>query len=138
MKIGIDLGGSHIGIGVIGEQGKIIQKQEVDLLKEEGNNIEEFIQNYLEKNVQNILKQYTIEAIGIASPGTPKEGKITTLVNLGIQEFDITGVLRKITNLPIQIRNDAKCAGLAEKQYGALKSYEDAVFLCLGTGISNS
>ena len=74
MKIGIDLGGSHIGIGVIGEQGKIIQKQEVDLLKEEGNNIEEFIQNYLEKNVQNILKQYTIEAIGIASPGTPKEG----------------------------------------------------------------
>ena len=64
MKIGIDLGGSHIGIGVIGEQGKIIQKQEVDLLKEEGNNIEEFIQNYLEKNVQNILKQYTIEAIG--------------------------------------------------------------------------
>ena len=66
MKIGIDLGGSHIGIGVIGEQGKIIQKQEVDLLKEEGNNIEEFIQNYLEKNVQNILKQYTIEAIGIA------------------------------------------------------------------------
>lgn len=138
MKIGIDLGGSHIGIGVIGEQGKIIQKQEVDLLKEEGNNIEEFIQNYLEKNVQNILKQYTIEAIGIASPGTPKEGKITTLVNLGIQEFDITGVLRKITNLPIQIRNDAKCAGLAEKQYGALKSYEDAVFLCLGTGIGGS
>ena len=41
MKIGIDLGGSHIGIGVIGEQGKIIQKQEVDLLKEEGNSLKE-------------------------------------------------------------------------------------------------
>ena len=138
MRIGIDLGGSHIGIGVIGQQGEIVEKQEVDLLKEEGNNIEKFIQNYLEKNVQDILNKYTIEAIGIASPGTPKNGKITTMVNLGIQEFDITGVLRKITNLPIQIRNDAKCAGLAEKQYGALKSYEDAVFLCLGTGIGGS
>ena len=138
MKVGIDLGGSHIGIAVIGEQGKIIQKQEIDLLKEEENNIKEFIQNYLEKNIQNILKQYQIEAIGIASPGTPNKGKITTLVNLGIQELDITSFFRKITDVPIQIRNDAKCAGLAEKKYGALKPYEDAVFLCLGTGIGGS
>ena len=43
-----------------------------------------------------------------------------------------------MTDVPIQIRNDAKCAGLAEKKYGALKPYEDAVFLCLGTGIGGS
>ena len=54
MKIGIDLGGSHIGIGIIGEQGTILEKQEVDLLKEERNNLQEFIQNYLEKSVQTI------------------------------------------------------------------------------------
>jgi len=138
MKIGIDLGGSHIGIGIIGEQGTILEKQEVDLLKEERNNLQEFIQNYLEKSVQKILKQYVIEGIGVASPGTPSQGKITTLVNLGIREFDITSFFRKMTDVPIQIRNDAKCAGLAEKKYGALKPYEDAVFLCLGTGIGGS
>ena len=32
MKIGIDLGGSHIGIGVINENGKILEKREVDLI----------------------------------------------------------------------------------------------------------
>lgn len=138
MKIGIDLGGSHIGIGIIGEQGTILEKQEVDLLKEERNNLQEFIQNYLEKSVQKILKQYVIEGIGVASPGTPSQGKITTLVNLEIREFDITSFFRKMTDVPIQIRNDAKCAGLAEKKYGALKPYEDAVFLCLGTGIGGS
>ncbi len=36
------------------------------------------------------------------------------------------------------MRNDAKCAGLAEKTYGSLKKYKDCVFLCLGTGIGGS
>ena len=29
-------------------------------------------------------------------------------------------------------------AALAEKRYGSLKDYEDAVFLCLGTGIGSA
>ncbi|MBR1802480.1 MAG: ROK family protein [Clostridia bacterium] len=40
--------------------------------------------------------------------------------------------------IPVTIRNDAKCAAIAEKTYGALKKYEDCVFLCLGTGIGAS
>ena len=41
-------------------------------------------------------------------------------------------------DIPVLLKNDAKCAGLAEKTYGALKEYQDAVFLCLGTGIGAS
>ena len=43
MKIGIDLGGSHIGIGVVNRQGKIIEKKETDLNFAESSNIENFI-----------------------------------------------------------------------------------------------
>ena len=41
-------------------------------------------------------------------------------------------------DIPVLLKNDAKCAGLAEKTYGALKEYQDAVFLCLGTGIGGA
>lgn len=34
MRIGIDIGGSHVGVGLIDENGKIILKKEKDLLKE--------------------------------------------------------------------------------------------------------
>ena len=138
MKIGVDLGGSHIAIGVIDENGKIIEKYEEDLKDKNINNALFFLIKFLEINITKIIKKYEIEAIGIATPGTPKEGKITSLVNLGIEEFDITKVIKEICDLPIYIRNDAKCAAIAEKKYGSLKKYQDAVFMCLGTGIGGA
>ena len=60
------------------------------------------------------------------------------MVNLGIKELDITNIIQKVYNGKITIRNDAKCAGLAEKIYGSLENYDDCVFLCLGTGIGGS
>ena len=166
MKIGIDIGGSHIGIGVVDENGKIIEKCETDLYNKCINNIElnncqantnskpvlngcnnilkqnnditEFIETYIIENIKKLQKNYNIDVIGIASPGTPKNGKITTMVNLGINELDITSIIKKAYNGKILIKNDAKCAGLAEKTYGSLKNYSDCVFLCLGTGIGGS
>ena len=31
MNIGIDIGGSHVGVGLVGSGGKIINKKEVDI-----------------------------------------------------------------------------------------------------------
>lgn len=138
MRIGIDLGGSHIAIGVVKENGTLLEKKEVDLNHKEIDKLEQFIREYIVKGIQEYSNKYPVDLIGIASPGEPKEGKITTLVNLGIQELDITEIIQKISNLPVQIRNDAKCAGLAEKTYGVIKNYEDSVFLCLGTGIGGA
>ena len=156
MKIGIDIGGSHIGIGVVNENGKIIEKYETDLsnnqiclnntnnqsmlsLNDEiGLNITEFIEKYIIENIKKIQKNYNIDVIGVASPGTPQNGKITTMVNLGIKELDITNIIQKVYNGKIIVKNDAKCAGLAEKTYGSLNKYDDCVFLCLGTGIGGS
>ena len=138
MKIGIDLGGSHIGIGVISNEGKVVEKQEIDLNTAIISNIPQFIEEYVLKMIANMIEKYSIDFIGIASPGTPKEGKITTLVNLGIRELDITGMIKQYYDLPIQVKNDAKCAGIAEKTFGSLRKYQDAVFLCLGSGIGGS
>lgn len=137
MKIGIDIGGSHIGVGIIDLDAKIIDKMEVDIkiLKNEKMEnliilkIIDFINTLLERNNLSINK---IEKIGIACPGEPKEGCLKNLVNLNIKSFPIVEKLRNELNLKnISIRNDAKCAGLAEKEYGSLKNVDDGVFYVL-------
>lgn len=138
MKIGIDLGGSHIGIGVVNENGEIIEKNETDLNNKNIEDMEKFILTYIIEKITKYNSKYFIEAIGIASPGTPKQEKITNIVNLGIKELDITNIIKKYFDIPVKIKNDAKCAAIAEKHFGSLKDYEDCVFICLGSGIGGA
>ncbi len=70
--------------------------------------------------------------------GTISNGKIVKAGNLGVKDFDLVGELKKEFSNPIIIRNDAKCAAMAEKVYGTMKDYSDGVFLCLGTGIGGA
>ena len=79
-----------------------------------------------------------IEFIGIASPGTISDNKIVQATNLGIENFDLIAELQKYINLPMQIKNDSKCAALAEKHYGNMRDYDDCVFICIGTGIGGA
>ena len=137
MKIGIDMGGSHVAIGIVNENGEIIEKFEKDV-KTIGEQAKTEISTYIVEIISKIKESYNIEKIGIGSPGTPKNGVLTNLVNLKIKEFDISSILKEHFKIPVILKNDAKCAGLAEKKYGALKDYQDGVFLCLGTGIGAS
>ena len=70
--------------------------------------------------------------------GTISNGKIVKAGNLGVKGFDLVGALKKEFSNSIIIRNDAKCAAMAEKVYGTMKDYSDGVFLCLGTGIGGA
>lgn len=137
MKVGVDLGGSHIGMGIIDDNGRILEKKEIELYNIQ--NMQEFIIDSISNEIDYYIKKYNdIEMIGIASPGTPKDGKLTNIVNLGIKELDIGTILKFKFNIPVKVKNDAKCAAIAEMKYGALNSYQDAVFLCLGTGIGGA
>lgn len=138
MKIGIDLGGSHIAIGVIDDKGYIVEKIEKRLLYKDKKNIKETIENYIIKNTNELMSKYKIKEIGIAVPGTIKDGIILKSVNLGVSDYNIIDNLKKGINLPIKIRNDAKCAAIAENKIGALKDYNRSVFLTLGTGIGGA
>lgn len=133
MKIGVDIGGSHVAIGIVNKD-KIINKTEVEI-SSNIIEIEEFITKYIVNYIEEVKKKESVELIGIATPGNAKNGIIYEIVNLGIKEFNITKELQQYYNVPILVRNDAKCAAMAEKIYGSLKTYQDAVFLCLGTGI---
>ena len=138
MKIGIDLGGSHIAIGVVDEKNYIVEKAEKRLLSKDKKDIKTSIENYIIKNVKDFTEKYKIKEIGIAVPGTIKGTAIIKSVNLGVKNYNLVDNLKKEIDLPIKIRNDAKCAAIAENKIGALKDYNRSIFLTLGTGIGGA
>lgn len=138
MKIGIDLGGSHIAIGVVNNEGKILEKTEKRLMTQEKKYIKETIENYIVEHIKNFEKKYKITNIGIAIPGTVTQKEIIKSVNLKLENYKIVENLNKYIKYPIKIRNDAKCAAIAENKLGCLKKYSRSIFLSLGTGIGGA
>lgn len=148
MKIGIDLGGSHIAIGLVDDNHEIVEKRTYYMNDKGMATLEGYILSSIVDGINEILKSTNIrlneiEAIGIATPGNPKDGCIKNVVNLGIKEFNIAEKLKLAFgelsfNVPIKLENDGKCAALAEKYLGSLKEYDDCIFLCIGTGIGGA
>ena len=108
MKIGIDLGGSHIGVGLV--EGVNLKYTCDKFFKEEDRkdienailrNIDELINKLLNENNIDLS---SIEKIGVASPGTVTDGKITSW-NLGLKDFDLKSKLIQKYNLNVKIRN---------------------------------
>lgn len=138
MKVGIDLGGSHIAIGVVDKNGKILEKVEKKLKGIVTKEVKKVIENTIIETINKFKKEYNIEEIGIAIPGTVTKEIVIKSVNLGLKNYKIIEELQNKINLPIKIRNDAKCAAIAESTYGSLKQYKRVLFLTLGTGIGGA
>lgn len=143
MRIGIDIGGSHIGVGIVDYNGKIKIKKDYEITdidkknmsKTLEENIIKLIKEVLEENKSNIKE---IDLIGISSAGTVTEKEIIKATNLNIYNYKIVNMLKTYFNVPIILRNDAKCAAVAEKLFGSLKKYDDAIFLSVGTGVGGA
>ena len=142
MRIGIDVGGSHIGLGIIDRENRLIIKEEkdYDFINEDMSEV--VINTIIDLLKQVLLKQNIviedIEKIGIAFPGTTSNGIVIKAENLGIINLNIEARLKQIFNTKIVLENDAKCAAIAEKQIGSLKKYDDALFVIIGTGVGGA
>lgn len=144
MKIGIDLGGSHIAVGVITETGKIIQKEEQNItcnMKSE--NIKQIITDKILSLINSTLRSsqipvFVIEEIGIGVPGIIENNIIKKCDKYKIYNWDLAKTLEEHYQIPVKLQNDALCAAKAEKEYGNLKEVKRGVFICFGTGIGGA
>lgn len=136
MNIGIDIGGSHLAIGVVDDKHEIILKKEHNWTQEEKVDLSQSIQIYVKKFIKEIIEEnYSIKKIGIGFPAgnivdgvVTKWGKIIDLPKILIDEF----------NIPTYLKNDVKCSALCEKTLGNLKEYDNCLFMTLGTGIGGA
>lgn len=71
MKIGLDIGGSHIAIGVVNDNYELILKKENEIKISEAQNPNEVLLNNIIQMIENIIKKIgkeNIELIGISAP----------------------------------------------------------------------
>ena len=106
LNIGIDIGGSHIGIGIVNESGIIVEKDEKRIMSQEKNNIKKTLESYITERIIDLETKYKISKIGICSPGTISNNIIKKSVNLGIENYDLAGKISKNINKEIKLRND--------------------------------
>jgi len=130
------------GIGII-DEGKILSTKQKNFIDSDKIDIKKTIIESSIYMIDELLKEQglnreNIEEIGIASPGLVSKDSIVKASNLSLVDFEICKELEEKINIKVKIRNDAKCSALAEKEYGALKNYRDAIYICIGTGIGGA
>lgn len=136
MNIGIDVGGSHIAVGVVNENYEIVTKKEHTWNEEEKIDLSESIQIYIKRFINEILEQnYEIEKIGIGFPaGNIVDGVVTKWGKV----IDLPKIVKDEFNIPTYLKNDVKCSALCEKKLGSLKDYDNCLFMTLGTGVGGA
>lgn len=145
MKIGVDIGGSHIAVGIVSENGKILSKQEKDIsfVNIDKEKIKQEIRDNIVSLINAVLKQmqlpiFIIEEINIGFPAIVEENIIKKCDKFAIFNWNLAEELEEYYKITVKLQNDAIYAAIAEKTYGSLQGSNRAVFLCLGTGIGGA
>lgn len=141
MKIGIDIGGTNIGAGLVDKNLNIIYSLEAPTEAYRGY---EFVEVKIIKLIEELISEAKnikeeVEFIGIGIPGISdmNGGIIISSHNLKWQNVNLGIKLRERFLIDVQIENDATLAGLAEKVLGVSKAYKSSIFITIGTGIGS-
>ena len=138
MNIGIDLGGSHIGVGLVNENNQIIAKKEHDWTKEEKDNFFESIEKKSKELKKEIISKNNIGKIDKIGIGYPAANIVDGIVTKHGKTLDLPNILSQEFKVPVYLKNDVKCSAICEKTIGNLKQYDNCLFMTLGTGIGGA
>lgn len=135
---GIDIGGTTVKIGILSEEGQILDKWEIKTRTEDnGAHIVSDIAESLKKAIAE--KGYSMNDVIGAGMGVPgpvmADGTINRCVNLGWGVYNAAAELSGLLGVPVKAGNDANVAALGEQWMGGGKGYDNVVMITLGTGV---
>lgn len=139
LNIGIDIGGTNIGAGLLDENLNIVYKREIPTNKDKGY---DFIESQIILIIEDMISKASelgqkIDSIGIGIPGIADVtgDKVIYCTNLNLVNVSLGKNLRDKFSIPVFIENDATVAGIAEAALGVTKGYPNSVFITIGTGV---
>lgn len=140
-RLGVDIGGTTCKIGAFKEPETLLESWEiptrrenngVEVLPDISRSIEEFLRN-------NGIEKSQVRGIGVGVPGTVTDtGKVGFVTNIGWKNLDVAEELHRLTELPVQVQNDANMAALGELCFGGAKGKRSMVMFTLGTGVGGA
>ena len=136
LSIGIDLGGTNTGIGLVDCNGKIIKKEIFPTYSSSPEEWRDKSWKTIEKFIKTIPSD-KIKGIGIGAPcANAITGTIEAATDLPWSSpIPVVKLFKEKTDLPVYITNDANAAAMGEKAYGSAKGLKNFIVLTLGTGV---
>ena len=141
IRIGVDVGGTGIQVGVVDRKYRIIQKGSIptrtDLSFEE--QVSQIAGCILSTVRTAGFSEEEIESVGIGIPGiaSARTGEIIKCTNMGWFHVPFRDVFNRYLKKPVHIDNDANVAALAESVAGVSAGTSSSVFITIGTGIGS-
>ena len=133
LAIGVDVGGTKVGAGVVDPEGKIVEK--VKRLTPAASPA--MTEQVIVEVVTELRDRYPVDAVGIGAAGFVDETRSTVLFapNLAWRNEPLKKQVQERVGLPVLVENDANAAAWAEVVLGAARGHRDAVLISVGTGI---
>lgn len=135
MKIGIDLGGTNMRVGLTDGATLVNSVIEPCPAKE----TEEVVLNQLKRQIAQLMSaDVTGIGIGVPSVVDSVKGIVYNVANIpSWKEVHLKEQLEKEFGIPVAVNNDANCFALGVWKYGEGKGTRDMVGLTMGTGIGS-
>ena len=140
-RIGLDIGGTGIQMGIVDEKGHILERGEVvtNTSLPFSEQIHQMASCALDMVAKGGYSLLDIASIGAGVPGVAdqKTGAVIYCTNLGWKHVPFRDEFRKYIDKPVFVDNDATVAGLAESVAGVSAGSSSSVFITIGTGIGS-
>ena len=144
-SIGIDIGGTNTGFGLVDEKGNIISTTSISTKDYD------IVENYLDEIVKHIIllierceDKSLLKGVGIGAPnGNYYNGTIEHAPNLKfhgiipVKGYIETKLKGKGYDLKVTLTNDANAAAIGEMIYGGAKGIKNFIMITLGTGVGS-
>ncbi len=138
-RIGVDLGGTNIAVGIVDEKYKIIAQNSAKTKKERG---AKAIVKDIALLIEDLLSETGIKvdeicSAGIGVPGAvdTKKGVVAFSNNLDFYNTELKKMLKDSTGFDFFVANDANAAAFGEYIAGSGKGSDNFVLMTIGTGI---
>lgn len=140
-RVGVDLGGTNIAVGVIDKDLNIIGRAKLKTnVPRPAEEIFSDIATAVLTAVDNAgVKLEDVLSVGVGTPGSVNKtnGMIEFANNLDFNKVPAKQMLEEKIGRPVYLDNDANCAALGEATAGVGKGVSSFVAITLGTGVGS-
>jgi glucokinase len=144
VAVGIDLGGTKIAAGLVGDDGTVTERITVPTTASLGpaSVVTDLIK--IISNLQDRARRQGVEVkgIGVASAGAvdPERGVLVAVTDAlpGFESFPLRRELERLALANIAVLNDVHAMALGEQHFGVGRRAKDVLYVAVGTGVGGA
>lgn len=133
MRIGVDIGGTKIIVGVVSEKGEVVAKRRIEVQDKSY----ESVRKRLLEEILYVSKGQQIKSVGVASAGQIEANsqKILFSPNLGWQDVELKKDLEERLRTKVHVENDVNAATYGEWRFALKAQPKTVIGVYIGTGV---